>query len=314
MIDGIRQIKAFSAIARLGNFTRASLELHISQSALSVQIQQLESALGVTLLERNKRRVALTRAGEEMLPPLEHILFEVESLVGTGRDFATLRRGLITVAAVPSTAATLLPIALRHFSKSYPGVIVRLKDVVAGNFLELVRSDEVDFGIGSEIYRDRTVTMQYLRTERLCAFAPLSHPLAKKQRIALSELIDYPVILPEKNSSVRMTLERALKQQNLSVRILFETSHISTAMGLVKADLGIAVLPLPAIDCYPSSNIRCVAITNPVLERKIVIAGKAKHPFSPAVQKLIEILHQVVRDSPPRIRRPRSGTNGADSG
>jgi LysR family transcriptional regulator, carnitine catabolism transcriptional activator len=300
MIDGIRHIRGFLAVARLGSFTRAAIELHVSQPALTVQIQQLENTLGVTLLDRNKRKVAVTQAGQDLLAPLERILMDVESIVNTGHDLAELRRGVVTVAVVPSLAATLMPLALCDFCQSYPGVSVRLKDSV-GNLIEMVKSGEVDFGVGGETQRDRAIVTQDLFTEPICVFAPKNHPLANKQVVTLDELVEHPAILPQKHSSLRAILENALEAQKLSIRPLHETSHISTTIGMVNAGLGIAILPLRAIDCFLAKDIRCIAI-KPALERRVVIVSRAGRSFSPAVERLIEILHQIAPKLPRQLR------------
>jgi LysR family transcriptional regulator, carnitine catabolism transcriptional activator len=303
MIDGLRHLRGFLAVARLGSFTRASLELHVSQPALTVQIQQLESTLGVALLDRNNRKVALTRAGQELLIPIERVLIDIESIMSHSRDLAGLRRGIVTVVAVPSLAATLLPLALCEFSQAYPGVAVRLRDSV-GNLVNMVKDGDADFGIGGTIQRDPAVTTQDLYTEPICVFAPMSHPVAQKQTITLSELVEHPVIVPQEQSSLRMILERALEQQGLSFRPFHETSHISTTIGMVNAGLGIAVLPFRAIDCFLSKNVRCIAIRKPKLERRVIILAKEGRSFSPAVSKLIEILrrraHQFAHQAPVR--------------
>jgi LysR family transcriptional regulator, carnitine catabolism transcriptional activator len=303
MIDRISHIRCFLAVARLGSFARASIELHISQPALTVQVQQLESAVGVRLLDRNRRRVSVTQAGQDILVSLERILVEVEGVTNAGHDLATLRRGVVTVAAVPSVAATLLPPALGEFSKSYPGIRIRFRDDVAMNFVDLVSSGEVDLGIGGEIREDRAVSIQHLFTERICVFAPRHHPLSRKRVVTLRQVTQYPAIVPERNTTVRLIIEQALEQQQISMRIAHEMRHTSTAMGMVNAGLGIAILPLPSRDIYPATHVCCIAIREPVLERKIVIATKVGRALSPAVEKLIEILHVTARRFPLRHRK-----------
>src|SRR5579864_3185770 len=101
MIDGMRHIRAFLAVARLGNFTRASQYLYVSQPTLTVQIKQLEEFLGVSLFDRNNRRVQLTQAGRDLVAPLERILADIEDIVNGVNDTAGLRKGRVTVAAVP---------------------------------------------------------------------------------------------------------------------------------------------------------------------------------------------------------------------
>ena len=300
MIDGLRHIRGFLAVAQWLSFTRASIELGVSQPALTVQIQQLENALGVKLLDRNKRKVALTQAGEEMIAPLERLLTDLEAIMGASRDVAELRRGIVTVAAVPSLAATLLPRAVAEFSQSYPGVSVRLRDS-GYNLMELVRAGEVDLGVGGDTHRDPEVAVQDLYAEPLCVFAPLAHPLARRRWVKLAEVTQYPVILSQRHSSLRTILQRALDEKELSFRRFHETSHLSTTIGMVNAGLGIAILPLRAIDCFLSTSIQCIAIREPTIERRVVIATKAGRSLSPAVQKLIEILHRVVHQFPERV-------------
>ena len=114
--------------------------------------------------------------------------------------------------------------------------------------------------------------------------------LASRRRIGLPELVGYRVILPAKSMSVRLILERALEERGLSIRPLFETKHVSTAMAMVNAGVGVSVLPEIAFDCYPSRHVRRVPLSNPPLVRRIVIALKAGRQFSPGLEKFIEIL------------------------
>lgn len=298
MIDRISHIRSFLAVARLGSFARASVELHVSQPALTVQVQQLEHAVGVRLLDRNRRRVALTQAGQELLVPLDRILLELENVISAGHDLATLKRGVVAIAAVPSVAATLLPPALGEFAKSYPGVRIRFRDDVAGNFMDLVSTGEVDLGIGGEIRQDQSVSVQHLFTERICVFTPKNHPLSRHRSVTLRQVTQYPAIVPERNTTVRLIIERALEEERISMKIAHETRHTSTAMGMVNSGLGIAILPLPSREIYPARRVCCVAIREPVLERRIVIATKVGRLLSPAVEKLIDTLHVTARRFP----------------
>src|SRR5439155_23774703 len=124
MMQCLRHIRGFLAVARLGNFTRASAALHVSQPALTVQIRQLEGALGVSLFDRDRRRVSLAQVGRSLLGSLERVLVDLETVMSTSRDIAAGRRGVVTVAALPSVAAALLPKTIKKFAERHPGVIV----------------------------------------------------------------------------------------------------------------------------------------------------------------------------------------------
>lgn len=108
MITDLRHIEAFLAVVRCGNFTRAAASLCVSQPALTVQVKQLEASLGVRLFDRNNRNVALTQIGRGLVAPLERVLLDLESIVDGAHDAASHRRGVVTVACLPSIAADML--------------------------------------------------------------------------------------------------------------------------------------------------------------------------------------------------------------
>lgn len=295
MIHDLRHIRAFLAAARIGNFTRAAAELHISQSAFTVQIRQLEDALGVTLFDRSKRRVALTAAGRDVLVPLERVLVDAEAVVVQTRQLTGLRRGIVRIAALPSLAAELLPLTIHEFRQRYPGIMVEIRDVVAESVVESVRREDVDFGVGTRMRMDREITGSPLLEDRLCAFAPLGHLLARRDSVNLRDLVQHPLILTARDSSVRDILDRALRSEKLLLSPAFEVNHMSTAVGLVRAGLGIAVLPEAAVGAERAREIRRLLISRPSLSRRIEIIRRKDRSLSSAAGKMIEILRQSMR-------------------
>ena len=293
MISDLRHIKAFLAAARIGNFTRAAAEMHISQSAFTVQIRQLEEALGVRLFDRSKRRVVLTAAGRELLGPLEQLILEVESIVSSTRELSGLRRGVVRVAVLPSVAACFLPEALRRFTQEHPGIVVQVKDIVGEQVLDAVRKDEVDFGIGTRIRADREVQIRPLLVDRLSAFVPKEHALAKRRSVTLNEVAQSPLIVTGKESSAREILERSVKRDKLPLNIAWETNYMTTALGLVRAGLGVAILPDSAVILENTAQIRRVVIARPALLRRIEIIQRKDRTLSPAAMKLVEILNSI---------------------
>jgi LysR family transcriptional regulator, carnitine catabolism transcriptional activator len=295
MIHDLRHIRAFLAAARIGNFTRAAAGLHISQSAFTVQIRQLEDALGVTLFDRSKRRVALTAAGRDVLVPLERVLVDAEAVVVQTRQLTGLRRGIVRIAALPSLAAELLPLTIHEFRQRYPGIMVEIRDVVAESVVESVRREDVDFGVGTRMRMDREITGSPLLEDRLCAFAPLGHLLARRDSVNLRDLVQYPLILTARDSSVRDILDRALRSEKLLLSPAFEVNYMSTAIGLVRAGLGIAVLPEAAVGAEQVREVRRLLISRPSLSRRIEIIRRKDRSLSSAAGKMIEILRHSMR-------------------
>lgn len=210
MLSDLRHVRSFLAAARAGNFTRAAAEVHISQSAFTVQIRQLEEALGVQLFDRSKRRVTLTAIGQDILLPLERLLVDAAAVAGRTRQLTGLQRGQVSLAALPSVTVGALPGAILKFKQAHPGIAVHVHDLVSEQLIVAVKREQVDFGVGSQTRPDRELKTVPLFDDRLCAFAPQGHPLTKRTSIALKELSRYPLILTGKGCSVRWLLERAL--------------------------------------------------------------------------------------------------------
>jgi LysR family transcriptional regulator, carnitine catabolism transcriptional activator len=295
MTAELRHIEAFLAVAHFGHFTRAAAALHLSQSALTVQIRQLEAALGVRLFDRNNRRVALTQAGRELMPPFERISLDVAAVLEHARDLSAHRRGTVTVAALPSIAAGLLPRAIASLAAAHDRLVVRVRDAIAARVLDMVKAGEVDAGIGVAVRPDAGIVADPILTDRLAAFVPAGHPLARARRVRLRDLASHPLILTGHDTSVRQILERTLVDARLPIQVAQEATYMSTAIGMVDAGLGVAVLPASAFTPDLERRLRLVPIVDPTLRRDIAVLTRAGRSLSPAAQRLIEALRHEVR-------------------
>lgn len=291
MIHDLRLIRAFLALARAGSFTRAASELHMSQPTLTVQIQQLETGLGVKLFDRNKRHVALTQAGRDLLVPLERILIDVEAIATNAEELLEHRRGLVTVAALPSVAAGLLPRAIKKLTEEYPGITVRVYDGVASTVAAMVRSGQVDFGISSQTYGDRELTSHVLMMDRLCAVVASNHPLARKRSMTLHELAKHPLILMVKDSSSRQIVDLAFDREGLVGNVAYETTYGTSVAGFTQAGLGIGILPE---SMAAPSRLHQLRIRGEKLTRRIGIVMRAGRSLSPTADRLKRTLESVA--------------------
>lgn len=294
MLQGVRHIKAFVAVARLGSFTKAAAEVNVSQPALTVQIRQLEESLGVRLFDRNKRHVVLTQAGRDLLPALQRVLAELDAVMSVSHDLAGLRRGSVSVATLPSVAAGLLPIAIRRFAADHPNIDVKVSDVVAERIIQLVKAEEVDFGIGSRVGPDRDVEVIDFLCDRMCAFFPADHPLNGRRPLLLKDIVAYPLILTARGTSVRSLVERALEKEGLEISLSCEANYMSTAVGMVRAGLGVSVLPESAVDATSCEGIVVEPIRAAGLVRRIGFIRKAGRSLSPAAERFAALLREVA--------------------
>jgi DNA-binding transcriptional LysR family regulator len=312
MSTEVRHMKAFLEVARCGNFTRAAEELHICQPALTVQIKQFEYALGVKLFDRDKRHVALTQAGRDLLRPVERVIADIEAIRVSSHEFATHQRGIVTVGTLPSIAASILPSAIRQLNNQHPGIAVRLVELVGTRIGDAVKAGEVDLGVGSYSKTDRELAYQHLWSDRMAAFVSVRHALAKRRSITFKELVNFPLILTRRDSSVRVLVDRVLERERLSANIVHEASYVPTIVGLAAADLGVAILPeresTPAVEAI----LHMLPIRSPALIRNIGIISNTARSFSPAAEEFIEVLRrETTLPESPAERPKRVAGSGA---
>jgi LysR family carnitine catabolism transcriptional activator len=282
----LRHVRAFLKVAELESFTRAAAQLHVSQSALTVQVKQLEEELGVLLFDRNKRGVAITAAGRDLLGALERLVLDAEAIVGYARDISAVRTGNIAVAALPTIAADLLPRAMHTFLETNPEVRITVHDVVADRVRELVTKAAVDFGLGTASRQDKDLQAHPLYQDHLAAFVPASHSLTKRDELTLRELEDCHLILPNRESSVRRIVENAFARAHITAAVRYETNYMPTALALVRKALGVAILPESALDGKAEDIVR-LPIRKPAMGRQISLLQRADRSLSPAAEKFV---------------------------
>lgn len=290
------QLQAFVTVARLGSFTRAAKTLHLSQPAVSTQIRNLEDVLGARLFDRNTRSVALAPVGKELAPTLERILRDIDALATGARERATTPHGIVSVAALPSISSGLLPVAIAQFKDRFAGVSVRLKDAVADRVLAMVKAGDVDLGIATAIRADPEIEVTPLMADRMSVVFRPGHPLEHKHRIALDDLRPYPLILTDRQSSVRTIVDRAFEATGALPSPAYEVTYMSTAIALVKAGLGIAILPSSAaLEGKQLSRLKSRPIQDESLTRNIGVIRKTGRSLSPAAERFAEALANAAR-------------------
>jgi DNA-binding transcriptional LysR family regulator len=237
----LRRLEYFAAVARHGSFTRAAEELWITQSALSQQVRRLEAELGVALLRRTPRGTELTPAGEELLPRAEAILAEVARARASLDRHAGVTRGRVRVAATTMDTPRL-PAALAAFHRAHPGLQIALRHAPAAEIAALVASGAADVGVASP-HGDPPPGVEAiaLAEQPLRVILPPGDPLA--DGITLDDLRGRPFILAEPGTALRETVLAATQAAGFSPLPLFEVGDPLTVRYLVRAGLGISVVP-----------------------------------------------------------------------
>ncbi len=154
----------------------------------------------------------------------------------------------------------------------------------------MVRNDEVDFAISSPIVGDSSFEFTLLTTDRMAAIFPKKHPLHRVASLKLEQLIDYPLILMDRSSSVRHVIEDALRAKGRLAQPAFEVAFMSTAIGMVRAGLGVTVLPAASLEVQSATDLGCRNFADRILMRQIGILKRQGRSMAPAVEKFVAFL------------------------
>jgi len=284
-----RQLDAFLALAEQRNFTRAAAQCHLSQPAFSALIRALEEDLGLRLFDRSTRHVDLTGEGQNFLESARRIRSEITTALAAVRDAATLQRGRVAVALLPSLAAGWLPGVLAAYRGSYPGIEIDIADVLSEPCIERVASGKADFALAA--IRADTPELQ---AEPFCSddfhlVCRADHPLARRKKaIAPADLAAWPFIHLARNSSVRQYLEAAFHPE--AMHTLMEVEQLATVMGMVRAGLGISVVPALTLFHFDQPGIVTRPLALPGLLRQIYLVRRRDRSLSVAAQALYALV------------------------
>ena len=312
----LNDLQAFRAVAELGNFRKAAEALHVSQPAFSRRIEKLEEALGVQLLERTTRRVSLTSVGRDFDRKVQQLLDDLDHTLLGIRGVAATRMGEVTIACVPSTVYYFLSRVIARYHERYPKVRVKVFDAGANEVLTVVSRGEADFGLNFVGGQEPDIEFTPLLEERFVAACRRDHPLAKKRRVAWSELGQYDYISVSKASGNRLLLDQALANLPGRPQSIYETQHVTTMLGLVEAGLGVAAVPSIAMPGADHPLLVSVPLVDPVITRKIGLIRRKGRSLSPAAQQLFEFFLEMKtrrgvsagqRAPGPPSRRPGRG-------
>lgn len=279
------ELQAFVVTADKASFRLAADTLCLSAPALSRRVERLEAALGVRLLERTTRHVELTAAGREFLQEARAALAGLEEAVQRLDDQVRLRRGRVTIACVPSVANHLLPAVLRDFARELPDVQVHVIDESASQVLEAVSSAQADFGLSFTGSQESTLQFQALTRERYVLAMPRGHAWAGREQVSWAELAGQRLVSVSSRSSNRLLLDQAMAELPQAPVAWYECNHVTGALALVEAGLGLAALPQLAL---PPDHLRVlgVPLVQPELWRTLGLLQRRDRALSPAARAL----------------------------
>jgi DNA-binding transcriptional LysR family regulator len=291
----IKQLKIFLGVAQSKSFTKTAQTLHISQSALSVSIQELENLTESRLLERTTRQVQLTEAGLAFLPVAEHI---IETLERAAQELKLIRRtqqSTLRVGFTPFVAGSLAPKALKSFELENPSVQVEIHDKPPNELLKLVELGKIDAAYGAYFEKSSGIHKDLICPTHLCLVRASSKkdPGQGHKTLKWSSLNGQVLIgLPQDNPIQRL-IEEQLIQHHLEIAQRREVAQIETQIAMAEASNGVALVPSLATSICERYQVSIQALS-PKLSIDFYCIQKTGLGFSPGVAKFSKILKGLI--------------------
>lgn len=295
------QVRGFVTVASTGSFTQAADVLHLSQPALTTRIRQLEEALDLKLFDRTTRSVELSDAGRMLLPIFMRLVADMEGAVLKARERSGRAHSIIRLACLPSCAATLLPEVISQFRAEHPDATFVVEDAINSHIRTLVRDGRVDFGIGAYETEEVDLTFEDLFTDTLQVVFPPRHPLDSVDRVTVDELTKYPLILINSGTSIRTAVEHAFAKLGLSAALACEVTYMSTAVALVRAGLGVSILPSTALEARSPGIVTRVVEDEGFTRRLVLIRRKSAGVRTITRQFMEAVVEEFAARAPPHL-------------
>lgn len=306
MTPSLPDLRAFVMISKLGSFAAAAKALHLSHSALSRRIAGLEDQLGVRLLDRTTRSVALTTLGRRFLTDIGQLLEGLDRSVVSLHNVAHLEAGDVTIGCIFSVVHHFLLEVIGEFQQQHPRVMVRLVEESGDAVLNSVKSGHADFAISYTGMHDPDVEFTPLLKEPFVLACRPEHPLAGRKTVRWEELGHWPYALVSHESRVRFLIDQALAGVGQLPRPVCEVRHVSTLIGIVETGLAVAVVPQLTLPNAPAPVVG-VPLEGPRITRTVGMLRRSGRSLSPAAEAMAHILTEAIRTRSKATRgtRPR---------
>lgn len=285
----LRHIRYFLAVAEQASFTRAAQVVHVTQSTLSHQVQQLEQELGYKLFDRCGRTVSLTRAGEAFLPGARRAIRELDNAIRAVKGAASGLTGEMALLIGAHVFATdILPFCLSEFARRASSVQIIVHESLSELFMNDLMKGNYDFGIGEEGFSAERSEFEPLYSEEFGLTVSRDHPMAKRKRLRMIELHRLPIVLPSRELAARRIFDSCLQSVGAQPTVVAELNLIGTLYEVARWSKTHAVL---SPDSQVGDDLVFIPIDDPKPERVVGVHWKAESPQS---RLFVDIVHQVI--------------------
>lgn len=287
----LKLINTFVCVAEFGSFHGAAKALSRSQSAISMQIRELETQLGVQLFLRTTRHLELTAAGKTLLDQARSAISILSTTFRHIQEDIDFRRGHVRIACSPTYAAARLPYIIKTFKDAFPGVKVSIGEYKSAEILNALKQDKADFGVGPAL-SDPEMLFEYGRAEPLLAVVPNEWLESGEDAatIALDSVLSHPLVMFYPNTVVHQTISRAAEEKGLSFTVEYSCIQGETLLSFANAGIGVAVLTASIADLSRVKDCKVLKIIEPELSRHFTMISRKGIVLPPAAKHLYGLI------------------------
>jgi len=285
----LRHLRYFVAVADTLNFRRAAERVHIEQSPLSQQIRNLEQELGVELLTRTHRRVALTHAGQVFLVEAQATLARANAGVERARRAARGSIGALTIGYLTSMTNSFFTLVVRDFQRQYPGVALSFADMVPSAILDAVANRTADVGFLRGVFPRDGFAVEELNSEPLVVALPSSHRLTQKKKLTAADLADESfVMVPDEGAMGYNDVIRAYcRESGFSPKLSAEANQMQSVVWLVNLGMGLSLVPATLQGLHRDNVVYRELRDPPIITAKLVYR---RNDTSPVLRNFVDLV------------------------
>jgi DNA-binding transcriptional LysR family regulator len=292
----LKQLRAFYQVVRCGSISKAADKLFLSQPSVSLQIQALERELNVTLFERRGPHLKLTPEGEVLFQLSEPLVDGIDKLQESfAAHFGKLESGELKIGAGESTILYILPEPVRQFVTAYPRVQLKMHNVTGRDGLKMLRSDEIDFAVGSMLEVPEDIEYKPVVNYDPMLITPLGHPLAQKsaagEEITLEDVSQYGLILPPSHLSTWRIVKYVFQQNNLTFTVTLEAGGWEVIKKYVSLGMGISIVTDICLE--GTEALVRIPLTKYFPQRSYGLVLRKGRFLSPQARRFMEIMEGV---------------------
>ncbi|MGN6770240.1 MAG: LysR family transcriptional regulator [Rhizobiaceae bacterium] len=294
----IKQLKYFLSVTELGSFSKAAISLSVAQPVLSRQIRSLEDELGIELLYRNGRGIAVTEAGQILVGHARTIV-DTERAVGMEIDAMRADPSGKMVIGMPPTASAVLTVPLvQRFREVYPKVKLKVDVGYSGHVLEWLSTGRIDVAVLYNAPKTSTLTTEPLLEEELLLIGPKNTPAHLcRSPLPASTIAGVPMILPSHPHGLRVLIERLLGSIGVQPNVVFEIDNLNACLELVEKGFGYTILPFASVaEKVRAGELIASALVEPRMTRQLVLATSTQRPTTNVTRALAKTVTRLVRD------------------